>query len=115
MNGSDPVPPCVHQYARVWLPDAAEVWKSAELIKDYTPGDLKLTVQLDDGTVRQANDTHSHTLGDRGTEVEMGVWCSVREPCTYFLARTLAVEPHKSVCALGLFKADVVFGKMHIL
>ncbi|XP_059191522.1 unconventional myosin-Va-like [Centropristis striata] len=39
------------KYARVWLPDAGEVWKSAELIKDYTPGDLKLTLQLDDGTV----------------------------------------------------------------
>ncbi|XP_041794286.1 unconventional myosin-Va-like isoform X2 [Chelmon rostratus] len=38
------------KHARVWLPDAAEVWKSAELIKDYTPGDLTLTVQLDDGT-----------------------------------------------------------------
>ncbi|XP_044050300.1 unconventional myosin-Va-like isoform X2 [Siniperca chuatsi] len=38
------------KYARVWLPDAAEVWKSAELIKDYTPGDLTLTLQLEDGT-----------------------------------------------------------------
>nr|XP_033490156.1 unconventional myosin-Va-like [Epinephelus lanceolatus] len=38
------------KYARVWLPDATDVWKSAELIKDYTPGDLKLTLQLDDGT-----------------------------------------------------------------
>ncbi|XP_047451956.1 unconventional myosin-Va-like isoform X2 [Mugil cephalus] len=36
--------------ARVWLPDAAEVWKSAELIKDYTPGDLSLSLQLEDGT-----------------------------------------------------------------
>ncbi|KAL6106593.1 myo5a [Pungitius sinensis] len=38
------------QYARVWLPDAREVWKSAELTKDYRPGDLKLSVQLEDGT-----------------------------------------------------------------
>ncbi|XP_040893941.1 unconventional myosin-Va-like isoform X1 [Toxotes jaculatrix] len=38
------------KYARVWLPDAAEVWKSAELIKDYTPGDLTLSLQLEDGT-----------------------------------------------------------------
>lgn len=38
------------KYARVWLPDAEEVWKSAELIKDYTPGDLTLSLQLDDGT-----------------------------------------------------------------
>uniref|UniRef100_A0A3B4YES3 Unconventional myosin-Va-like n=1 Tax=Seriola lalandi dorsalis TaxID=1841481 RepID=A0A3B4YES3_SERLL len=39
------------KYARVWLPDAEEVWKSAELIKDYTPGDLTLSLQLEDGTV----------------------------------------------------------------
>uniref|UniRef100_A0A671VPV9 Myosin VAb n=1 Tax=Sparus aurata TaxID=8175 RepID=A0A671VPV9_SPAAU len=39
------------KYARVWLPDAAEVWKSAELIKDYTPGDLTLTLQLDDAVM----------------------------------------------------------------
>ncbi|CAK6961537.1 unconventional myosin-Va-like [Scomber scombrus] len=38
------------KYARVWLPDAAEVWKSAELIKDYTPGDQTLFLQLEDGT-----------------------------------------------------------------
>ncbi|TKS73569.1 Unconventional myosin-Va [Collichthys lucidus] len=38
------------KYARVWLPDGEEVWRSAELIKDYTPGDSTLTLQLDDGT-----------------------------------------------------------------
>ncbi|KAM6936965.1 unconventional myosin-Va-like [Xenentodon cancila] len=38
------------KYARVWLPDAAEVWRSAELLKDYTPGDLTLSLQLEDGT-----------------------------------------------------------------
>ncbi|XP_058500889.1 unconventional myosin-Va-like [Solea solea] len=38
------------QFARVWLPDAAEVWKSADLIKDFTPGDLTLSLQLEDGT-----------------------------------------------------------------
>ncbi|XP_041853636.1 unconventional myosin-Va-like [Melanotaenia boesemani] len=38
------------KHARVWLPDATEVWKSAELIKDYTPGALTLSLQLEDGT-----------------------------------------------------------------
>ncbi|CAL9696916.1 unnamed protein product [Knipowitschia caucasica] len=37
--------------ARVWLPDAAEVWKSAEVLKDYTPGDKTLSLQLEDGTL----------------------------------------------------------------
>uniref|UniRef100_A0A8C7VET8 Myosin VAb n=1 Tax=Oncorhynchus mykiss TaxID=8022 RepID=A0A8C7VET8_ONCMY len=37
-------------YARVWLPDAVEAWKPAELTKDYTPGDRALCLQLEDGT-----------------------------------------------------------------
>lgn len=39
------------QYARVWIPDVEEVWKSAELIKDYKHGDGVLNLQLEDGTV----------------------------------------------------------------
>uniref|UniRef100_A0A672IAL7 Myosin VAb n=1 Tax=Salarias fasciatus TaxID=181472 RepID=A0A672IAL7_SALFA len=40
------------KHARVWLPDAEEVWKSAELVRDYSPGDPTLSLQLEDGTVR---------------------------------------------------------------
>ncbi|KAM9766188.1 unconventional myosin-Va isoform 2-T2 [Menidia menidia] len=36
--------------ARVWIPDAEEVWKSAELIKDYKNGDASLQLMLEDGT-----------------------------------------------------------------
>lgn len=43
----------VSQNVRVWLPDAAEVWKSAELTRDYTPGDKVIHLQLEDGTVRR--------------------------------------------------------------
>ncbi|XP_029697392.1 unconventional myosin-Va-like [Takifugu rubripes] len=39
------------KHVPVWLPDEAEVWKSAELIRDYTPGDLTLSLRLDDGKV----------------------------------------------------------------
>uniref|UniRef100_A0A673W9K5 Unconventional myosin-Va-like n=1 Tax=Salmo trutta TaxID=8032 RepID=A0A673W9K5_SALTR len=42
--------PSVPQYTRVWLPDAVEAWKPAELTKDYTPGDWALCLQLEDGT-----------------------------------------------------------------
>ncbi|XP_072236362.1 unconventional myosin-Va isoform X3 [Leuresthes tenuis] len=38
------------QSARVWIPDAEEVWKSAELIKDYKNGDASLQLMLEDGT-----------------------------------------------------------------
>ncbi|KAM9375860.1 unconventional myosin-Va-like isoform 2-T2 [Pholidichthys leucotaenia] len=43
-------PELYSKYARVWLPDAAEVWKSAELVRNYTPGDASLSLQLEDGT-----------------------------------------------------------------
>uniref|UniRef100_A0A8C9WDC7 Unconventional myosin-Va n=1 Tax=Scleropages formosus TaxID=113540 RepID=A0A8C9WDC7_SCLFO len=37
-------------HARVWIPDADDVWRSAELTKDYKPGDTALYLQLEDGT-----------------------------------------------------------------
>lgn len=42
---------CVPQTARVWIPDAEEVWRSAELTKDYKNGDASLQLLLEDGTV----------------------------------------------------------------
>uniref|UniRef100_A0A8D0DF76 Myosin VA n=1 Tax=Sander lucioperca TaxID=283035 RepID=A0A8D0DF76_SANLU len=38
------------QRARVWIPDAEEVWKSAELTKDFKNGDPSLQLMLEDGT-----------------------------------------------------------------
>uniref|UniRef100_A0A8C9SJR6 Unconventional myosin-Va n=1 Tax=Scleropages formosus TaxID=113540 RepID=A0A8C9SJR6_SCLFO len=38
------------EHARVWIPDADDVWRSAELTKDYKPGDTALYLQLEDGT-----------------------------------------------------------------
>ncbi|XP_067275742.1 unconventional myosin-Va [Pseudorasbora parva] len=37
------------KYARVWIPDVEEVWRSAELTKDYRQGDGVLHLQLEDG------------------------------------------------------------------
>uniref|UniRef100_A0A8K9WLL5 Myosin VA n=1 Tax=Oncorhynchus mykiss TaxID=8022 RepID=A0A8K9WLL5_ONCMY len=36
-------------FARVWIPDADEVWKSAELTKNYKHGDSTLHLTLEDG------------------------------------------------------------------
>ncbi|XP_077421039.1 unconventional myosin-Va isoform X3 [Vanacampus margaritifer] len=36
--------------ARVWIPDNEDVWKSAELVKDYKNGDGSLQLMLEDGT-----------------------------------------------------------------
>uniref|UniRef100_A0A2I3H5K4 Unconventional myosin-Va n=1 Tax=Nomascus leucogenys TaxID=61853 RepID=A0A2I3H5K4_NOMLE len=33
----------------VWIPDPEEVWKSAELLKDYKPGDKVLLLHLEEG------------------------------------------------------------------
>ncbi|KAF7701918.1 hypothetical protein HF521_001201 [Silurus meridionalis] len=42
-------PALYNKYARVWIPDPQEVWRSAELTRDYKPGDSALQLQLDDG------------------------------------------------------------------
>ncbi len=111
-----PPPRSVHQHARVWLPDAEEVWKSAELIKDYTPGDLTLTVQLEDGTVRQANATHTHTHIDTHRKVEALRWkwvCDVLSESHEHISlqEHWRWSLHKSLCAVGLLEAAVMFGK----
>ncbi|KAJ7987122.1 hypothetical protein DPEC_G00335480 [Dallia pectoralis] len=36
------------KYTRVWIPDKEEVWKGAEIIKDYKEGDSILHLQLED-------------------------------------------------------------------
>ncbi|XP_073687668.1 unconventional myosin-Va [Garra rufa] len=43
-------PELYSKFARVWIPDTTEVWRSAELIKDYKPGDTVLHLQLEDET-----------------------------------------------------------------
>ncbi|KAK2493944.1 hypothetical protein MC885_010238 [Smutsia gigantea] len=40
---------CHLKFARVWIPDPEEVWKSAELLKDYKPGDKVLLLHLEEG------------------------------------------------------------------
>uniref|UniRef100_A0A672VBT6 Myosin VA n=1 Tax=Strigops habroptila TaxID=2489341 RepID=A0A672VBT6_STRHB len=37
------------QLYKVWIPDPEEVWKSAELLKDYKPGDKVLQLRLEEG------------------------------------------------------------------
>uniref|UniRef100_A0A8C8SK88 Myosin VC n=1 Tax=Pelusios castaneus TaxID=367368 RepID=A0A8C8SK88_9SAUR len=38
------------QYNRVWIPNSEEVWQSAEITKNYKPGDRVLHLLLEDGT-----------------------------------------------------------------
>ncbi|XP_053573459.1 unconventional myosin-Va isoform X2 [Bombina bombina] len=38
------------KYARVWIPDPEEVWKSAEILKDYKPGDTVLHLHVEEGS-----------------------------------------------------------------
>ncbi|XP_071989360.1 unconventional myosin-Vb isoform X2 [Engystomops pustulosus] len=39
------------RYTRVWIPDQEEVWRSAEIIKDYKEGDKVLHLKLEDESV----------------------------------------------------------------
>ncbi|XP_051659620.1 unconventional myosin-Vb isoform X2 [Manacus candei] len=39
------------KYTRVWIPDPDEVWRSAEIVKDYKEGDKSLQLKLEDETL----------------------------------------------------------------
>ncbi|KAB0379092.1 hypothetical protein FD755_010670 [Muntiacus reevesi] len=40
-------------YTRVWIPDPDDVWRSAELTKDYQEGDKSLQLRLEDETIQE--------------------------------------------------------------
>lgn len=42
---------CLFQYTRVWIPDPEDVWKAAEITRDYKEGDAVLHLKLEDETV----------------------------------------------------------------
>ncbi|NWW86774.1 MYO5B protein, partial [Rhynochetos jubatus] len=42
-------PPMSLQGARVWIPDSVEVWRVAEITRDYKEGDSVLCLRLEDG------------------------------------------------------------------
>uniref|UniRef100_A0A673W767 Myosin VC n=1 Tax=Salmo trutta TaxID=8032 RepID=A0A673W767_SALTR len=50
------------KYNRVWIPDEEHVWKSAEILRDFKPGDETLELQLEDGTMLYSLDTSSPQL-----------------------------------------------------
>ncbi|XP_007486729.1 unconventional myosin-Vb isoform X1 [Monodelphis domestica] len=41
------------QFTRVWIPDPDEVWRSAEIVKDYKEGEKILQLKLEDETVQE--------------------------------------------------------------
>ena len=59
------------QDARVWIPDAEVVWKSAVLLQDYK-GQKEIDIQYEDGDVS----THENSPG--------GIWSNVRLWLTIF-------------------------------
>lgn len=42
---------CLFQYTRVWIPDPDDVWKAAEITRDYKEGEAVLHLKLEDETV----------------------------------------------------------------
>lgn len=45
----------VFQFTRVWIPDPEEVWKAAEITRDYKEGETVLHLKLEDETVRSSS------------------------------------------------------------
>lgn len=62
------------QYARVWIPDVEEVWKSAELTKDYKQEDSLLQLRLEDGKVMMQEERVKHCKWSPGMFELGGRW-----------------------------------------
>lgn len=50
---------CVFQFTRVWIPDPEEVWKAAEIIRDFKEGQPVIHLKLEDETVFYHTHTHA--------------------------------------------------------
>ncbi|KAK5900218.1 hypothetical protein CgunFtcFv8_025193 [Champsocephalus gunnari] len=48
------------KYTRVWIPDPSEVWKAAEIIRDFKEGEPELLLRLEDDT------TLAYPVGPKG-------------------------------------------------
>lgn len=42
---------CFFQFTRVWIPDPEDVWKAAEITRDYKEGESVVHLKLEDETV----------------------------------------------------------------
>lgn len=42
---------CLFQFTRVWIPDPEDVWRAAEIVRDYKEGEPVLHLKLEDETV----------------------------------------------------------------
>ena len=71
------------QYTRVWIPDPEEVWKAAEIIRDYKEGDPILHLKLEDESVSSFQPTSSrHPCKKYIYREEITILWSVRRVCT---------------------------------
>uniref|UniRef100_A0A8B9G740 Myosin motor domain-containing protein n=1 Tax=Amazona collaria TaxID=241587 RepID=A0A8B9G740_9PSIT len=59
-------------YPWVWIPDPDEVWRSAEVIKDYKEGDKSLHLKLEDETVKLEYKTRNELPFLRNPDILVG-------------------------------------------
>lgn len=62
---------CLLQYNRVWVADPQQVWRSAEITRDFRPGDSALELRLESGSVSIGKKKNlKQSFQDDGGDVE---------------------------------------------
>lgn len=62
---------CLLQYNRVWVADPQQVWRSAEITRDFRPGDSALELRLENGSVSIGGKKNlKQSFHDDGGDVE---------------------------------------------
>lgn len=91
----------VFQYTRVWIPDTEDVWKAAEIVKDYKEGDPVLRLKLEDETVTDRSRCAAASLSVQ-QELENKSALLLVNSCSLTMFSCSSAHLHQTVC----FSAD---------
>uniref|UniRef100_A0A3Q4GUJ0 Myosin VB n=1 Tax=Neolamprologus brichardi TaxID=32507 RepID=A0A3Q4GUJ0_NEOBR len=93
----------VFQYTRVWIPDPEDVWKAAEIVKDYKEGDPVLRLKLEDETVTDRSRCAAASFSSVQQEWENKSALLLVNSCilTMFRIVLVAINPYEQLQIYG--------------
>ncbi|XP_033970578.1 unconventional myosin-Vb isoform X2 [Trematomus bernacchii] len=110
------------KYTRVWIPDPSEVWKAAEIIRDFKEGEPELLLRLEDDT------TLAYPVGPKGKplpflrnpdilvgENDLTVLSYLHEPAVLHNLRVRFLEPNHIYTYCGIVLVAInPYDQLHI-